>query len=357
MDAGPPPRPIRLDRPPAAGAEAALPADFGRRFFVFVDTEEEFDWRAPFSREATGTRAIARLPGLHARMRAAGVVPTYLVDYPVADAPAAAAVLAGFAEAGEGVIGAQLHPWVTPPFDEPLTRANSFAGNLPRALEAAKLAALTGRLERAFGRRPAVYRAGRYGVGPNSGAMLKACGYRIDCSVRAGFDYRGEGGPDFTGHGTRPYWAGEGAGALLEVPLGAGYLGALRRFGDRLYRPAGAVPRLRGALARAGLLERVAFSPEDYPLPLARAAVGAALADGARVISISFHSTSAEPGHNPYVRDAADLRRFHAWLDGMFAFLAGEGVAPASIDALLAAAERGRAQASGLNACARPRRR
>src|SRR3546814_4149526 len=40
------------------------------------------------------------------------------------------------------------------------------SGNLPPELEHAKLAALTEAIAGAFGARPVVYKAGRYGVGP-----------------------------------------------------------------------------------------------------------------------------------------------------------------------------------------------
>lgn len=323
----------RLDRAPAAAAKLVLPPDFGRRFLVFVDTEEEFDWSAPRSRDATSTRALAALPIAHRRLREFGIVPTYLVDHPVATAPAAIELFRPLLAAGECALGAQLHPWVNPPHDEPLTAANSYVGNLPRALEAAKLARLTQAISDNFGRRPEVYRAGRYGVGPNSAALLEAAGYRIDCSVRAHFDYSDDGGPDFTDRDAAPHWAGP-RGALLELPLTAGFVGPARRLGARLHR----FGALRGPLARTGLLGRVALTPEGIPVAEALALLRQLLDDGLRLFSISFHSPSIEPGHTPYVRDAADLKRFYAWWDGVIELLAREGVAPASAADALAAA-------------------
>jgi len=38
------------------------PDSFGTRFTLFVDTEEEFDWGAPFSRDAGGTSHMAAMP-------------------------------------------------------------------------------------------------------------------------------------------------------------------------------------------------------------------------------------------------------------------------------------------------------
>lgn len=331
----------RIDHSPPATDRAVLPADLGRRFLVFVDTEEEFDWTAPRRRDATSTRAIAALPEAHRRLRGHGVAPVYLVDHPVATSAAAIAVLRPLLEAGECEIGSQLHPWVNPPFDEALTVANSFPGNLPAAIEAAKLAALTSAITGAFGRRPITYRAGRYGVGPHTARLLEQQGYRLDTSVRALFDYSGEGGPDFSRRDAAPSWAGP-ARLLLELPLTTVLTGRARRLGPAAYRAAGRVPRLRGLLARGRLLERVALTPEGTPLRDALRAIDTLLEDDVQILSISFHSPSVEPGHTPYVRDAADLRRFYAWWDGVLAALDRAGVRPIGAEALVAGAWRAR---------------
>ena len=49
-------------------------------------------------------------------------------------------------------IGAHLHPWVNPPFVESVSNYNSYPGNLPGALERAKLHKLTSRIEQSFER-------------------------------------------------------------------------------------------------------------------------------------------------------------------------------------------------------------
>jgi hypothetical protein len=327
----------RIDHPAAASDRVRLPASFGRRFLVFVDTEEEFDWTAPRRRDATATTAIAALPEAHRRLASFGIVPTYLVDHPVASSPLAIDVLRPLLEAGECAVGTQLHPWVNPPFEEALTVENSFVGNLPEAIERAKLNVLTDRIETTFGRRPRVYRAGRYGIGPNTARLLEEAGYRLDVSVRALFDYSGEGGPDFSRRDARPSWAGPGK-LLMELPLTSVLTGFARRIGGGGYVAAGRVPKLRSLLARTGALERIALTPEGTPLSDALRAIRILLDDDARLLSISFHSPSVEPGHTPYVRDAEDLRRFYAWWDGVLDLLAREGVQPIGSDGLIAAA-------------------
>ncbi|TPG22726.1 WalW protein [Sphingomonas koreensis] len=336
-DAPPAAAPYRVPAPDSAD-RIAWPADFGTRFAIFVDTEEEFDWHAPLSRSARATTAIAALPAAHARFAERGVPLTYMIDYPVVDAPAAVAVLRALIEDGRSSIGTQLHPWVNPPFDEALGAANSFPGNLPRAIEAAKLDRLTAAITSAFGQRPLAYRAGRYGIGPATLELLGERGYRLDSSMRARYDYAGYGGPDFTAIGNHAFRAGPGD-ALIELPLTTVFTGAARRGGAGLYKMLGTMPRGRGLFARAGLLSRVALTPEDMPVADALEAVRIAAGEGLRVLNFSFHSPSLAPGNTPYVRDAADLAQFFAWWDAMLALLDRLGVRPASLAELIVAAD------------------
>ncbi len=314
-------------------APVRWPAAFGTRFTVFVDVEEEFDWSAPFSSDARAVTNVAALPSADRRLRDLGAIPAWLVDHPVATDPASIDILRMLAAEAGGEIGAQLHPWVNPPLAEPASQANSFVGNLPRASEAAKLRVLTQAITDAV-RAPRVYRAGRYGIGPASFDLLATAGYRIDSSMRARFDYRDGGGPDFSAVGPHAFRVGP-QGTLLELPLTSVFTGALRPAGPALF-PAVRGPAT-GALARLGLLGRVPLTPEGVPVGEALEAIRIALGEGVRVLNFSFHSPSLVPGNTPYVRDARDLAVFHAWWDAVLLLLARRNVAAASVEDLLSA--------------------
>ena len=68
------------------------------------------------------------------------------------------------------------------------------------------------------------------------------------------------------------------------------------------------------------------LTPEGTGADEAVAAIDRLVADRVPVLSLSFHSPSLEPGHTPYVRDAADLRTFWRWWDAVFDRLAQHGV-------------------------------
>src|SRR5690606_39641380 len=110
----------------------------------------------PFSRHAFSVESIPRQRLAHAIFERFGAAPTYLVDYPVAADDGAARFLRGLMEDGRCVIGAQLHPWVNPPYEEELSRRNSYLNNLAPALQAPKLNALTELIDRQFRIQPTI---------------------------------------------------------------------------------------------------------------------------------------------------------------------------------------------------------
>lgn len=322
--------PFRLDLPPPPHARASFAPDFGRRFVLFGDAEEEFDWSQPVRRDARATTAMLALPDANRRFTDRGIVPTYVVDYPIVDTPDSAEVVRTMVESGACEIGTQLHPWVNPPYTEIVCPENSFVGNLPRDLERAKLHALTDRITAATGIRPVIYRAGRYGIGPNTAELLAEAGYRLDVSVRALFDYSDQTGPDFSRHPVHPWWIAPG---LLEVPLTAGHVGLLHRCSSLHHRKT-----LRGPLARFGLLSRVALTPEGMPLNEALDVIDRLADRDVAVFSLSFHTPSVVPGHTPYVRDTTDLKAFWTWWDKVFDRFARHAILPATASEILAAA-------------------
>lgn len=227
-----------------------------------------------------------------------------------------------------------MHPWVSPPFDEDVGPFNSFAGNLPEELERAKFRTLRDTIEAVIGAPPLIYRAGRYGVGPNTATILSEGGIAIDSSVRATFDYSTGGGPNFRDFPVTPYWIDQNRG-LLELPLTTVYWGLLRQFGTALYARMWRVPRLRGALARIGMLERIPLTPEGVTIEEALRGIDIAIDMGLPVLVFSFHSPSLAPGFTPYVRSEDDLDALYDWFRQAFAYLERRGVPPTTVRELI----------------------
>lgn len=307
---------------------------------VVVDAEEEFEWADPLAPQPRGTVSIAAQRAAHTLFARYGIKPTYLLTYPLASEAHAIGVLREYLADGVCDIGAQLHPWVTPPYTARLTQAQSYPGNLPIDLEREKLARLVGAIETAFGRRPTAYKAGRYGFGPNTAALLEAAGFEIDTSLIPRTTYHQSGGPDFTGYDYRPFWFGTSR-RLLELPVTRALTGALAERHPALHIRSERQPfralHAGALLSRAGLIERITLSPEGSDLAAMCRLTRVLLARGTRILTLSYHSPSLEPGHTPYVRNERDLAVFLDRISGFLSFFRDEiGGSFATIDAIRA---------------------
>ncbi|GGD88972.1 hypothetical protein GCM10011515_05810 [Tsuneonella deserti] len=325
-----------ITEPPRPGSSARFPADFGIRSLLTVDTEEEFDWSGPFTRDRHGMSHFTHIPRFQSFCEELGVVPVYLVDWPVATSPQAVEVIGSAVSAGRAEVGIQLHPWVNPPFEEEVGAFTSYAGNLPFALEREKFFRLRDKIEQAFGVPPLIYRAGRYGLGRDTASILREARVPIDSSVRANFDYRAGHGPDYSRHPLAPYWV-DSERALLELPLTTVYWGMLRRQGRWIHPLLGRIPRMTGAFSRLGLLERIALTPEGVTAEEALRGIDMAIDDRLPLLVLSFHSPSLAPGNTPYVRSEADLERLYDWFRRVYMYLDMRGVTPTSVRDILRA--------------------
>ena len=294
---------------------------------VVIDTEEEFDWNADFDRNNVSVEAMRDITRVQEIFDEFGIVPTYVVDYPVASQETGYGPLKEFADSGRATIGAHLHPWVSPPHSEDVNAHNSYPGNLPEDLEREKLARLTETIEHNFGARPTIYKAGRYGLGPNTARILEDAGFEIDLSTCPPFAYRGDGGPDYSGFDCRPFWFGSDR-KLLGLPTTGAYVGFVGKNAHRLYaaatHPSLRWARLPGILSRVGAVDRLFLSPEGYAPGDHERLTRSLLARGVRTFTFSFHSPSVRPGCTPYVKNEGELHEFLSTCRRYFEFFLGD---------------------------------
>jgi hypothetical protein len=293
---------------------------------VVVDTEEDFDWTQPFSRDAHEVKSLGAQRQMTPLFRRFGIRPTYVLDYPVVDAAASVDLIRELSSEQKALIGAHLQPWVNPPFDEELSERNSYPGNLLSSHERRKLDVLTDRIAAALGERPRIYKAGRYGLGRNSFAALQACGYLIDMSAVPGVDMRHAFGPDFRSVEPQPYWVGDQS-RILELPMSRGFTGVIRRHGPfiepRLQSWIGRKLRLGTCFALLGLLDSALLSPEGNSHRRHAALLAQLIKQGIRVFTLSYHSPSLMPGNTPYVRSDGDLQRLMRTIEQFFEMFFG----------------------------------
>lgn len=301
-------------------AEATVP-DGPPRLFVVIDTEEEFDWDAAYSRDNTAVSAMSCVGRGQNIFDRFGLTPTYVIDYPVASQDGGFKPLLEILGEGRCTIGAHLHPWVNPPYSEDVTRRNSFAMNLPAVLQRAKLDALITTVEDNLGTTPKVFKAGRYGLGRDMVTILDECGFAVDMSVCPRFDFSEQDGPDFADFDAAPFFL---TNRLLEIPCTVdftGWAGPLRPLLHQVgATAAGAALRAQGVFSRLGVTNRIMLSPEGNTFDEMRALTNALVARGHRTFTLSFHSPSLAAGHTSYVRTEGELDSFLSTIEAFCAF-------------------------------------
>jgi len=316
------------------------------RLIVSIDTEEDFDWTAPFSAQANAVHSMAQQHLAQEIFEDFGVTPIYLCDYPIAEQESAYRVLREWAADGRCTIGAQLHPWVNPPHLEAVNPRNSYICNLPSDLQRAKLGALTERIVETIGVRPTVFKAGRHGADERLVELLKPFGYQVDMSFNPIRDYRPQGGPNHITYPHTPFWL-DPEHELLAIPLTGDVLGVMRQhwveLAGMIWNTRAERIGLTSALRHLNLVNRVALTPEGVPLSEAKALTRFLVEGGQRVFTLWYHSTSLTPGSAPYVHSAGDLQQFLGWLRAYLEFFVGElGGVPALPAEIRADANRAR---------------
>ena len=294
-------------------------------FIITVDTEGDDLWSRP--REIT-TRNARFLPRFQTLCERFGYRPVYLTNYEMA--------LSGeFIELGRdvlrrdaGEIGMHLHAWNSPPLTA-LTdddfRHQPYLTEYPDAVMREKIKVMTRLLEDRFERPVVSHRAGRFGFDGRYAAMLLDAGYRVDCSVTPGIDWRdapgapgGGGGPDYRGFPDRPYFlaptdiATPAQRGLLEVPVTIGTSG-LFRAAPWAYR----LPLAGPVVNRIAPMRSWACPGENGRAGMLRAARHAR-ASRAPCVELMVHSSELMPEGSPRFRTAAAVERLYEDLEALF---------------------------------------
>ena len=302
------------------------------KLIIVIDTEEEFDWSDEPSRQANAVSAMTKIERVQSIFDDYSVVPCYVVDYPVASNEEGYGLLREIHRRGGCEIGAHLHPWVNPPYDEELSRYNTFPGNLTKSQERDKLNALCSRIKETFEIQPIIYKAGRYGVGPNTTNILEELGFEIDLSICPPVDYTSDGGPDFSDFVSEPYWFGNNN--MLEIPATGAFIGWAGAASKPIYNIANKFKKFRvpGILSKLAVVDRLMLSPEGFNIDDHVKITKFMYKNGVRTFTWSFHSPSVVPGYTPYVNNEMDLKSFldsfRKYFDFFFNELKGEASTP-----------------------------
>ena len=320
-----------LSQPLFPNVKALKPNVYPLLATLVVDAEEDFNWIRPHYGIHHSIANMLNLSQFQEIAKSYEAYPAYLLTYPILENRNAVKRLTRLYDRGECDLGIQLHSWVTPPFDvsveeRALDVSYSFAGNLPPALERLKLMELQRRFHESFGFFPTNYRAGRYGLGKDTPAVLEELKLLIDTSLAPRTDFSLEGGPDYSDFAFTPFWYG-GENPILELPLCREIVGWAGAVAPRLYKSAtqGRFSRLKtSALSWVRCAERITLSPEGNDVRAMKRLARALTRRGIPILIVSLHSSSLSVGTNPYVTSKKDVHHLYDRLSQILAFLKDE---------------------------------
>ena len=310
------------------------------QLIVVIDTEEEFDWNKPVDRNSTSVTAMQYINRVQDVFDDYGITPCYVIDYPIASKAVSYKPLVDIYKDNRCEIGAHLHPWVTPPENEVLLPKNTYPGNLEKTLEYEKLKNLTDRICQNFDFQPIIYKAGRYGFGANTEAILKQLGYQIDLSYCPSFNHGSDGGPDYSDAHAEPFWFDDDR-QLLEIPVSGSFVGSAGNSSKRLFNLAQNYKnfKLPGILSKLGIVDRLVLTPEGYTHEEHVKITRFLYHKGVRTFTWSFHSPTVMPGTTPYVKNEQDVKdfldSFHQYFDFFFNTMSGVATTPTKLKSQL----------------------
>ncbi|MEO5842097.1 MAG: hypothetical protein ABIQ73_24530 [Acidimicrobiales bacterium] len=225
-----------------------------------------------------------------------GCAPTYLLSPEVIADRASAELFATLGTRAE--LATHLHGEFAVPSPGHVEATHAYQRDYPKEVEAERLEFLTEQFRAAFDSAPTSFRAGRFGIGPNTLPILESLGYVVDSSVTPGINWSVYDGPNFMGAPTQPYhpdptdFTKRGASNVLEVPMTIHFKpwGRLPKVGPRWgeiwLRPTS------GSLRRLGWVI-------DKELEEARHA------SAPQIMTLMFHNVEVLPETGPYATTPA----------------------------------------------------
>ncbi len=291
---------------------------------VTMDVEEEGLFSGQYRRRNPGVRNIAALPSLARLSDELGFPLTLLCAHAVFTSSEACRVLEVMRDRHGAEIGAHLHHWSTPPFEN----EDEFCRGIPERTHAMDQELLEARLVslleagRAFQGQPLTsFRMGRWDLKSPLFPMLQRHGIKADSSICPLRAYK-NGADHFLAPHT-PYWALGRSTPFLEIPITQIPLCTwLPGLWDKMFKGSGQGAGQGSAHGKDRrdnfhFLAALSASPFWHKAPIMRLCVRLLRLRGETVLCVFWHSTEIVPGGSPQVPDKAAADRV---LQRIFAF-------------------------------------
>jgi hypothetical protein len=286
-----------------------------------IDVEEEGLFRGAYAATKPTVRNVAALARLSPLLEEFDLPVSLLCTHSVFADDAACRSVAEMCARHRVEIGAHLHHWNTPPFEAGSAGRQGYEspGQAPARLLTARLASLFAAGGAFWGKPLTSFRMGRWDLHRWHWPLLAEAGVLVDASVRP-LHYASRG-PDHFGAPAEPYLVTVRGRAILEVPLTSIPLCAcVRHLAPRMGGGSVVRGRFAASVQKWGALTLL---PVYHPLWAMQAVTKRHLAQGGRVLSLTWHSSEMMPGATPHLPDAPAVERFLGKIRNYLRWLTG----------------------------------
>ncbi|MHC2069846.1 polysaccharide deacetylase family protein [Bremerella sp. T1] len=307
-------------------ADHARPA-----MLITIDTEGDDLWSNP---QTITTRNAYYLPRFQSLCERYGFRPTWLTNWEMVECAVYREFALDVLARDTAEVGMHLHAWNSPPsteFDHAHGACQPCLIEYPEADMRIKIARLTDRLEEVFNTKMISHRAGRWGFNETYAKLLIEHGYRVDCSVTPGLQWRfqyvdkqNDRGIDYRDFPSHAYWidvdqiSRPGNSSLLEVPMTI-VPGQQNKLTEAMHTVCQPVP----------LFQRVAnkVAPRHHwfrPFRGNRRSLAALAENGPQpncdYLEMALHSSELMPGGSPSFPTQRSIEVLYERLEELFAF-------------------------------------
>ena len=259
---------------------------------VTVDVEEEGLFSGSYQPDNNPISNVKKLGLLNPIFKDLDIKPTLFTSYPVVSNQENFEFLMELTDKWRGEIGAHLHHWNTPPFEQPAPKQPVPSQQMERNQLQAKIETLLEAMKKS-GVEPISFRMGRFNMSPKLFSILESTPIKVDSSVAPMRRYYG--GPDCLAAPTDPYFPNRlnpckpGISKILEVPMTIiPVLPGLGAWFENLGKQGPLPPKALAWLAQ--YLFSMSAQPLWTGIKRLKTAVKIHQSRGGQVINIFFHS-------------------------------------------------------------------
>ena len=289
------------------------------KLIITIDVEED-NW-GTYDRYRYSVKNVEMISDLQCIFDKYKVIPTYLINYPIASNTKAMEIFKEILRYERCEIGTHIHPWNTPPFDGINGNNNSMLCNLPEDVQYNKLKYLHDLITDNLGISPISFRSGRWGFDYTVAKNIYKLGYRYDTSITPFTNWILEGGPDFSHIDSDPYYIyhenmNHNNKYLLEIPATIGYCGLLsnnqmfsNKINNAFNNNATKYFRINYVMRLLNIYEKIWLSPESSTLK-EMVLLTESIREKSIFLNMFFHSGSLMAGNTPFVPDIKSQKIF-----------------------------------------------